>query len=121
MAPPTVMMKVPIPAPIHVPAAPVVDSKTAEVTEPSPEPAAPTQLICGPASFAITPHHKPLVACRRVLPLNHATSEAVACIPGVQRVFIRFVTIEIALWDISEVIRIRVHHYRGALLALYQQ
>src|SRR5690625_773478 len=58
MAPPTVMMKVPMPAPIQVPAAPVVESKTAEVTEPRPEPIAPTQFISGPFfsfSFAISP------------------------------------------------------------------
>src|SRR5690625_115923 len=61
MAPPAVMMKVPIPAPIHVPAAPVVDNSTAEVTEPRPEPIAPIQLISGPffVSFDISLPYSP--------------------------------------------------------------
>ena len=43
-----VITKLPIAAPIRVPAAPRVDSTTAEDTAPRAEPAAPTQLIWGP-------------------------------------------------------------------------
>src|SRR5690625_1146804 len=82
MAPPTVMIKVPIPAPIQVPAAPVVDSKTAEVTEPRPEPIAPTQFISGPFfsfSFAISPTlsitwARPCAITPQARPRHHTSS-----------------------------------------------
>src|SRR5690625_2298677 len=57
MLPPTVMIRLPSAAPMRVPAAPSVDNSTADVTAPSAEPEAPSQLICRPLDSLITPHY----------------------------------------------------------------